>query len=921
MTYHGGIILHANRTHIVFWEPTGFSLSARYRSLAEQYLGDLAADSGRATNPYAIDTQYDDSANDNIRYSQTFAGAVSDNAAFPRRDSRCATPGTSTVCLTQDQEASALHDFIKASGLPLGQPDDIYFLVLPANVQTCFNSFSACGPYSGDGYCAYHSAFDQGDGLIVWANMPDGADAHCNEESAPPNGDGADTLISTLSHEHNEIITDPIVTPDGDGSGWYDETTGGENGDLCNSLPGPALGTTATGAYDTLINHHPYEIQMEWSNATSLCAMNYGVVPPTAKFTYAPNPPHAQDVVQFDGRSSSSGDTGGYITDYRWDFGDGTMATGPTPSHTFADPSAVTITLTVTDDAGLTSSIDNHGTIAKRPTATGYTGPTSADFNDPVTVTGYVADGETRSGLGGRAITFTLGSQSCSATTDGSGNAACSIRPTQSPGSYTISASSPGDALHTGSSDSQAFRINQEESQISYTGVRSSDYYDVFTASATLIDPDGGAAIPGKTIAFQLGATDVCTAVTDGSGVASCQIRPKQDAGSYNMVASFGPDVDYLSSADTQPFTITREETITTVSVDPPGQSTFGQRATFTAAVAGDDPGTPNPTGDAAFNVDATPVGSVPLSNGAGTTSTTSLSAGAHAIAADYGGSRNFLPSGGVSPYTVVCDVNIDGAHSGTLIVTATTCLRPGAKLDGAIVVKSGGALDIESASVSGAVNGDAGVGVIRICASAIGGTVDIGGSGGLVLVGDSGDAACAPNSIGGALVLKDNANGVEAIDNTVVGAIDAGGNSGQGPYPGDPTTISGNHPPTVTTPVTPGTPGTATSPATQGNQDTQLDRGPPTTQGDQGAQTPESVPTASLAAPLSGAAPVLGGLHVTAPAPASARRNPAAARAHRPAMQHRARRSRAHARLGRPVVLAGQRSGGPRPTDRPPGG
>ncbi|HEY5196661.1 MAG TPA: hypothetical protein VIJ51_06505, partial [Solirubrobacteraceae bacterium] len=72
-------------------------------------------------------------------------------------------------------------------------------------------------------------------------------------------------------------------------------------------------------------------------------------------------------------------------------------------------------------------------------------------------------------------------------------------------------------------------------------------------------------------------------------------------------------------------------------------------------------------------------------------------------------------------------------------------------------------------------------------------GSVDIKSQTALVIVGDPGDAACAPNTIGGTLILQNNTGGVEAINNTVR-ALSVSGNSGPGPFPGDPTTITGNH-------------------------------------------------------------------------------------------------------------------------------
>ena len=47
LTYHGGPVMHTNRTHAIYWEPTGFTTTANYKSLINTYLGAVAADSGK----------------------------------------------------------------------------------------------------------------------------------------------------------------------------------------------------------------------------------------------------------------------------------------------------------------------------------------------------------------------------------------------------------------------------------------------------------------------------------------------------------------------------------------------------------------------------------------------------------------------------------------------------------------------------------------------------------------------------------------------------------------------------------------------------------------------------------------------------------------------------------------------------------
>ena len=66
--------------------------------------------------------------------------------------------------------------------------------------------------------------------------------------------------------------------------------------------------------------------------------------------------------VAFDGSSSS-----GSIVSYAWDFGDGSTATGPTPSHTYAAPGTYTVALTVTDDQGATNTTTRQVTVPAVP--------------------------------------------------------------------------------------------------------------------------------------------------------------------------------------------------------------------------------------------------------------------------------------------------------------------------------------------------------------------------------------------------------------------------------------------------------------------------------------------------------------------------------------------------------------------------
>ena len=87
--------------------------------------------------------------------------------------------------------------------------------------------------------------------------------------------------------------------------------------------------------------------------------------------------------VMFDG-SMSSDPNGDPIT-YLWDFGDGSMGDGDAPAHVFAADGDYSISLTVTDDKGASSTATTTATIATPPANSAPTadagGPYSGDTN------------------------------------------------------------------------------------------------------------------------------------------------------------------------------------------------------------------------------------------------------------------------------------------------------------------------------------------------------------------------------------------------------------------------------------------------------------------------------------------------------------------------------------------------------------
>jgi len=74
---------------------------------------------------------------------------------------------------------------------------------------------------------------------------------------------------------------------------------------------------------------------------------------PIAVFSYSPLNPQVNETITFD--PSESNDPDGTIESYFWNFGDGETSTTQTPIHTYLQEGAYSVTLTITDNDGLTN--------------------------------------------------------------------------------------------------------------------------------------------------------------------------------------------------------------------------------------------------------------------------------------------------------------------------------------------------------------------------------------------------------------------------------------------------------------------------------------------------------------------------------------------------------------------------------------
>jgi hypothetical protein len=110
--------------------------------------------------------------------------------------------------------------------------------------------------------------------------------------------------------------------------------------------------------------------------------------PPIARAQVSPNPANVNQNITFD--ASTSSDPDGQITQYLWNFGDGTTSNQITASHAYAQAGNFTYTLTVTDNGGATGQTSGQVTITSTParlTVNPANGSVAPNSSQTITVT------------------------------------------------------------------------------------------------------------------------------------------------------------------------------------------------------------------------------------------------------------------------------------------------------------------------------------------------------------------------------------------------------------------------------------------------------------------------------------------------------------------------------------------------------
>ncbi len=127
-----------------------------------------------------------------------------------------------------------------------------------------------------------------------------------------------------------------------------------------------------------------------------------------------------------------------------------------------------TFSVVATDSLGRTDAQTVAVEVTRRPVIVTYSGDTSGQYSDRVSLCATLTDTGTGDPISGQTITFTIGTQSTTGITDTNGVVSASIKLDQPAATTTVVTSFDGNSVLSDTSDSVVFTINRED-----TGVRS----------------------------------------------------------------------------------------------------------------------------------------------------------------------------------------------------------------------------------------------------------------------------------------------------------------------------------------------------------------------------------------------------------------------------------------------------------------
>jgi hypothetical protein len=326
-------------------------------------------------------------------------------------------------------------------------------------------------------------------------------------------------------------------------------------------------------------------------------------------------------------------------------------------------------------------------------TTLAYTGETAAPRGTTAVLKAQLTDLAGGSAAGNKPVKFTLGGNSVTVNTNGSGLAVATLPVGDTVGSLPVKAEFAGTTTMEPASDATTFAVGKVDTITSVSpSAPSVDVGDQITFSADVDSAQSGAGTPAGSVQFMIDGAAFGAPVALVGGSATSAAISYAATGTHHVQAVYAGNGDFnASSSGTAAFTVMPQRTATsTTLVASPTTSVSGQDVTLTATVAPVGGGAV-PSGDVTFRHGATVLGSGAVDPGTGraTLTTGALPVGSDQLTAVYGGDAAYRASTS-SPQTVTVGkadslVDVTSAKTPTVtgeavdVTAAVSAVAPGA--------------------------------------------------------------------------------------------------------------------------------------------------------------------------------------------------------------------------------------------------
>jgi hypothetical protein len=350
----GATVLQKSELFAFTWD-AGRSYPTQTRGYVEQFLRDTAdaGSLGAMSNPFASTSQYTDVLGDRAATPKVYGGGCIDlgnpggytcqfgnttgsgtGNPYPAASdpTGCTASAVDDACVTDAAIQHEVSTMLASTGVDTLKArtgnTPLVVMMMPKFVEVCLDSSGNVCSVNSTGatatFCSYHSSV----GGVPYVVLPWTTNTACDPANMPvlPNHptppqieiDAGARLVGSLSGAISAALVNPFL------NGWFNND-GYEIDDLCG-----------TGDHDVDVDplgNGSYVLQRAFNNAGTLqydaytyfgCAPTVNLIPTFV----VPSAVNAGDTVQFDGSATPSTllvSKGSY----RWDFGDGTGATGP----------------------------------------------------------------------------------------------------------------------------------------------------------------------------------------------------------------------------------------------------------------------------------------------------------------------------------------------------------------------------------------------------------------------------------------------------------------------------------------------------------------------------------------------------------------------------------------------------------------